>query len=350
MPQPIELPGGRKIGPGEPCFVVAEIGQNHNGSVDMARQLQDEAVRAGCDAVKMCKRDIESDLTIEARDAPYVGRHSYGRTYGEHREALELPRRDYRHLAERYQSSPPITFFSTVCDIKSADQLHDYIDPPLYKIASRDIDNLPLINHVAKFGRPVILSTGMAYDGETETAIKNVWRHATPVIVLLCCSQYPAPDESVMPDWVAEASEAYGVLVGFSDHTVGIHMAQAFAQAGAVMVEKHVTLARAGKGTDHACSLEPDALRKMVRNIRAVESANCLPDKVKVDEAMRNKLSRSLVTKCPIAKGVIVGEEYLCLKSPGHGVHWPERDKIIGHHTNVDIPADTTILLSQVEE
>ncbi|MHC4181609.1 MAG: N-acetylneuraminate synthase family protein, partial [Planctomycetota bacterium] len=178
----IELPNGRKIGPGEPCFIVAELGQNHQGDVYTAVRMLKMAHEAGVDAVKLCKRDIDSDLTRAAQMEPYTGPQSFGPTYGEHRRALELSADDYKHLKERmrYNEWPEI-LFSTVCDQKSADEVEAAIDPPLYKIASRDLDNLPLLDHVASFCKPMILSTGMADAGEVMDALMVVSDHHTDI-------------------------------------------------------------------------------------------------------------------------------------------------------------------------
>jgi len=164
-------------------------------------------------------------------------------------------------------------------------------------------------------------------------------------------SEYPTPDEHIRIRAIEELRERFGVLTGFSDHTVGIHLAQAAVQAGAVMIEKHVTLARAMPGTDHAASLEPDGLKRFVRNIRSVEVALDDAEPVGVDvKPARDKLGRSLVTRCEIDAGIVIEEGMMCLKSPGVGIHWPDRDRIIGHRATVHLDADVTIHASDVSE
>ena len=349
----IELPDGRRIGEGEPCFIVAEIGQNHDGDAYNAVRLIKVAHDAGVDAVKFCKRDIESDLTRAARDAPYTGMHSFGATYGEHREALELTGDELAFIKKRMVelNKWPEVLFATACDIKSVDVLEEAIDPPLYKIASRDIDNLPLVDYVARLGKPVVLSAGMTWKPcgaeDVERAIVHIRQYHQKIIVLQCTSNYPTKNEDVGLPRIEQIRQDYGVLTGLSDHTSGIVMAQAAAARGAVMVEKHITHARMLKGTDHACSLEPDGIRRLVRNIRAVEAAmqTTVPD---VSEA-RAKLARSLVTTRPIPQGETITESHLCLKSPGTGYGWHQRDEVIGRRVKVTLPADVTIEAKDLE-
>jgi len=342
----IELPSGRKIGPGEPCFVVAEIGQNHNGHVySNAVELLKHAHEAGVDAVKLCKRHIPSDLARVAYERPYENDHSYGGTYGEHREALELPIDDYVHLLSRMDYNHwHEVLFATACDIVSANELEENLDPPMYKIASRDLDNIPLINHVASFGKPVILSTGMNLD--LEAAIRAVRRHHDQLIVLYCVSEYPTPYEHIDLGWMNNIRESFDCLVGFSDHTDGIVASQAAAMMGAVVIEKHITLHRSSRGTDHAGSLEPHGLAKLVRNIRDGEkmrrplSGREAQDACSALTAAHAKLGRSLVATKDVAKGQVVTEDMVTLKSPGTGVSYHDRSQIIGQPSPVAVAAD----------
>lgn len=356
MSEPIILPNGRKIGLGEPCFIVAEIGQNHQGDVYTALRLIKTAVEAGCDAVKLTKRHLPSDMTAAMRDAPYDNPHSFGATYGQHREALELTAAEYRHLQLRIKYNTwNVILFATVCDIPSAGQIRSFIDPPLYKIASRDLDNIPLIDYVAAFGKPLILSTGMARPGDLEAAIAVAMHHGIPVIVLYCISQYPTADIHVDLRRLQDLQERHGCLIGFSDHTVGIPLAQAAAQAGAVMIEKHITLARAQKGSDHAASLEPQGLALMVRNIRLVERSlgiGAEPEPVPPlsIEATRCKLGRSLTTRRDIPAGSLINSTDMCLKSPGWGCGWHDRDRIIGKQARRFLAKDTTITPKDVQD
>lgn len=344
MPCNIELPNGRKIGSGEPAFIVAEIGQNHQGDAYTATRLMKEAHDAGVDAVKFCKRHLSSDMTQEMMDEPYAGPQSFGATYGEHRAALELEAEEYMHLKERmaYNEWPEV-MFATACDERSVDILEAAINPPLYKIASRDLDNLPLIDYVARLGKPVVLSTGMARDlDEVAEAINTIKQHHNRIVVCYCVSEYPTPNEHVQLETIQYLAHNFGVHIGYSDHTAGITMCQAAATLGAVYIEKHLTLARAMKGTDHAASLEPDGMRRMVRNIRAVEAAMLLGPVADV-EATRKKLGRSICAAVDIEKYRVITEDMLCLKSPGTGVPWGHRGAVVKHYPVRDIKAGEEI-------
>ncbi len=350
----IELPNGRKIGSDEPCFIVAEIGQNHQGDAYTALRLITMAHEAGVDAVKLCKRHIPSELTRAAYNAPYPGPQSFGPTYGKHREALELSIEEYAHLQERMRYNRyPEMFFATACDQKSVDELEEHIKPPMYKIASRDLDNLPLIDYVARLGKPIVLSTGMhGCISEIRKGIDAVRRHHNRLVVMHCESKYPLPDAEACLALIPIYRRSFDVLVGYSDHTVGIHASQFARAMGAVMIEKHITLARCMHGTDHAGSLEQEGLRKFVRNIRFVDEQLYARKLVIRDydaiETNRKRLGRSLVSARAIRPGETITEDMLCLKSPGDGIRWADRSQIVGHVARVLIPADVTIQNSDV--
>ncbi len=346
MTQVIELRDGTKIGDGCPAFVVAELGQNHNGDAYRCLRMIKAAREAGADAVKLTKRDLASEMTAESAAAPYDNPHSYGPTYGEHRAALELSIEEYEHLKERirYNEWEDTVFFATVCDVRSAIDIEERINPPLYKIASRDIDNIPLLQCVAMSHKPVILSTGMQPTRQELTrAIETIREMHDKIIVCACVSMYPTPDHLVRLDPVRWLREEYGVLAGWSDHTVGIYLSQAAVQAGACLVEKHFTLARAGKGTDHAASLEPAGFERLVRNIRGVENA-MRRDTPRIDvSAARAKLGRSLVTRRSIPAGEVISEGDVCLKSPGTGISWENRHQVVGQTSRRSLPADVML-------
>lgn len=348
----ITLSTGRKLGADHPCFVVAEIGQNHNGDVYTAVRLLKAAHDAGVDAAKLCKRHIPSDLTAAARRQPYCGPQSFGPTYGEHREKLELTRRDYAHLKDRmrYNQWPEI-LFATVCDIPSLEDVEVALDPPLYKIASRDLDNLPLLCAVADTHKPVVLSTGMARDeSEIGAALEVITRRHDKIVLMVCTSEYPTPNDHVHLWRLHWFRRFFGCLVGLSDHTPGIVAAQAAATLGACMIEKHLTLSRAMKGTDHAASLEPDGMARLVRNIREVEQMRGLPQPLSGlhDGQARKKLGRSLVTAREIPAGKRIELADLCLKSPGDGLPWASVTSVIGATTRRALPADVTIQASDL--
>ncbi len=339
----IEITPTQWIGDEHPVFVIAEIGQNHNGSVDIAKELIDVAAMYGADAVKSCKRDLSCELTAEAWNSPYVGPQSFGMTYGEHREALELSPEQHAELFE-YCRSKGLEYFVSACDIPSV-ELMEEIGVRLHKVASRDIRNLPLIERVAQTGKPMIISAGMATEIDIADALLIIHKYHNRVVVAQCTSEYPTPYEDCNLLAIHSLRRKFNVLTGLSDHTVGIMTVVAAAAMGACVVEKHLTLAKYMKGSDHACSLEPDGLRRIVRDIRNVERAlgNGLIDIPEGVESARVKLDRSLVSQRAIPVGTIVTEDMLCLRSPGTGLPWRERDRFVGKCARRDIPADVVL-------
>ena len=299
----IQVAPNRWIGDDQPCFIIAEVGQNHNGEMTVAKELIDNVGFHRADAVKLCKRSIRSEMTRSMYDSPYVGPQSFGATYGAHREHLELSVDQYRELKD-YAESKGLVFFASVCSEESVDDLEG-IGISLYKIASRDLTNLPLIDHVAAVGKPILLSCGMDSLAEIARAIETIRKYHNQIVLLQCTSSYPTPYEEVNIRVMHTLRREFDVLVGMSDHTIGYTVAIAAAVLGAVVVEKHVTLARHMKGTDHACSLEPEGLRRYVRDIRNLELA--LGDGVKrispAIDATKAKLCRSLVSAQDIMMG-----------------------------------------------
>jgi len=339
--------GSRKIGDGHPCFVVAELGQNMNGDVYTATRLMKAAADAGCDGVKLCKRDIQSELTADAFNRLYEGPQSFGATYGAHRQALELTRDEYAHLAERVRYNGwPFTLFATACDRQSVFDVETALNPPLYKVASRDLDNLPLLSYLARLRKPIVLSAGMAEEGEIEAALNTVRKIHNQIVLMVCTSEYPTPNEHVglwrIPEW----RQKYGVLVGLSDHTPGITAGICGAAFGACMVEKHLTLSRTMKGTDHAASLEPEGMRRLVDKIRAAEAMMARHEPAVFYHAAalaRQKLGRSLTTRRAIASDEVIAEGDVCLKSPGTGIRWADRASVVGKPAARDLAADCTL-------
>jgi sialic acid synthase len=345
----VELTPGRWVGPGQPCYIVAEVGQNHNGDVPTALRLIDGAADAGADAVKFCKRDIDSDLAREFSQRPYLGPNSFGRSYGEHRRRLELDCSTHALLRD-HAAGRGLTYFATACDRTSVQQLES-LGVPCYKVASRDLTNLPLLEQIARTGKPVILSCGMDEMPEIARAVQTVRRFHDRLILLHCTSAYPTDYADVNLRAMATLRDALRVRVGLSDHSLGTAVPVAAVALGAVLVEKHITLDRRMKGTDHACSLELAELQQMVRDIRAVEAA--LGDGVKrvppSVEPARARLRRSLVAACRIPRGTPLTEAMLCLKTAGEGLPWHERHRLLGRAARYDIAPDQRLQPTDVE-
>ncbi|MEZ6069148.1 MAG: N-acetylneuraminate synthase family protein [Pirellulales bacterium] len=346
--QTIKLTDRRQIGPDEPTLVVAEIGQNHNGQLAMAAQLIDAAAWAGVDAVKVVKRDLGCELTDDASRRPYHSPHAFGPTYGEHRAALELSADEHAALAERAREHG-LLYIGTACDAPSADLLAA-LGVDAFKIASRDLANLPLLENIAGRGRPLLLSTGMSDLCEIDVAVGTLRQLTGRFVLMQCTSQYPTPYRNAHLRSIPTLARRYGALTGFSDHTQGTSVATAAVALGAVVVEKHLTLDRTLRGSDHACSLEPDELREWITNIRQVEAALGRADKPLVEEvaAVREKLGRSLVAREPLAAGTVIDEAMLALKSPGAGLSWYVRGRLVGQPLRRNVNADELLTLDDV--
>jgi sialic acid synthase SpsE/spore coat polysaccharide biosynthesis protein SpsF (cytidylyltransferase family) len=340
---------GREVGDGRPCFIIAEIGQNHNGQLNLAKKLIDMAARCKADAVKFQKREISWELTKEAYNRPYEGPNSFGETYGSHREYLELNEDQHREL-RAYAQAAGLVYFCTPCDPPSVDML-ERIGNLIYKVASRDVTNIPLLRHLAKTGKPVILSSGMSSMQEIREAIDAFDESSCPLTLMQCVSEYPAQPENVNLRAMQTMREEFDLLVGLSDHTSGVITGVAGANLGAFAVEKHVTMSRAMNGTDHSGALEEEGLKRLVSYIRICESAmgNGTKEFNPVAQTAKNKLARSLVSKCVIPAGTVLTEDMLVMKSPGTGLAWNSRDQIVGRKTKSEVLAEVTLTPEQFE-
>jgi sialic acid synthase SpsE/spore coat polysaccharide biosynthesis protein SpsF (cytidylyltransferase family) len=334
---------GVPIGDGFPYFIIAEIGQNHNGDVKLAKKMIDMAARCGANAVKFQKRDIPSELTKDAFNAPYDNPVSFGKTYGEHRMFLELNEEQHQELKD-FAISRGITYFCTPCDIPSLEMM-ERIGCPFYKVASRDLTNIPLLERMGRTGKPILISTGMSGYEEIEDALKALNRGPDSIVIMHCTSEYPCRLENVNLLAIKKLREKYGHLVGYSDHTSGIIVSVGAAMMGACVLEKHVTLDRTMKGTDQAGSLEEYGLYKLVDYIRAIEKAFGDEEKVVLPatSTARAKLARSVTSKVKIGAGATLTEEMLTLKSPGTGLKWSDRHLLLGKKAKIDIDPDCTL-------
>ncbi len=342
-------------------YIIAEIGQNHNGDLRLAQQLIDMAAMPifdkfnnrqlpGVNAVKFTKRDLSEELTAEAYNQPYDSPHAFGKTYGEHREKLELSYEQHAEL-EAYARSKGLDFIETLTSPKTL-KLLDLLKLDAIKVASRDLTNLPLLEELARTGIRLILSTGMSGEAELDEALEVVTRHHENVAILHCVSEYPANYENLNLRTIPYFKEKYPYEIGFSDHTIGIVMAPVAVALGATIIEKHITVNRDMKGSDHRASLEPEGLWRMVRDIRNVETAlgeygKPVPEVV---QEARRKLERSLASKRDLEPGTIVKEEDLCLLSPGSGLRWRERHRIVGRRVKRPIPRHTILSPEDLED
>lgn len=326
--------GAHEIGDHTPCYVIAEIGHNHQGNVDKARELFREAKFAGADAVKLQKRDNRGLYTRAAYNKPYDNENSFGSTYGEHREFLEFGLKEYTEL-QRYARELGIDFFATAFDVASADFLAE-LDVPAFKIASGDVKSAPLLEHVARFGKPVIISTGGALIDDVQRAYETLMAINPQVGILQCTAGYPASFDELDLRVIEQYRERFsGAVIGYSGHDNGIAMPVAAYVLGARIVEKHFTLNRAMKGTDHAFSLEPVGLRKMVRDLQRTHKAlgNGCKKIYESEKSPIVKMGKSLVVARDLPMGHVLGPDDIVMKSPGGGIPPYELEKVIGRVT-----------------
>ncbi|MBI4886435.1 MAG: N-acetylneuraminate synthase family protein [Acidobacteria bacterium] len=333
--------GQHGIGDETPCYVIAEIGHNHQGSLHKARELFREAKLAGAHAVKLQKRDNRGLYTRAAFNKPYDNENSFGATYGEHREFLEFGLKEYQEL-QREARDLGIDFFATAFDAASADFLAA-LDMPAFKIASGDVRSLPLLKYVAGFGKPVIVSTGGALLDDVRRAYDAIMPINPQFGILQCTAGYPAAFEELDLRVIEQYRTHFpAAVIGYSGHDNGIAMPVAAYVLGARIVEKHFTLNRAMKGTDHAFSLEPVGLRKMVRDLERTHKA--LGDGVKKiydsEKAPILKMGKSLVVARDLPAGHVLTADDIVLKSPGGGIPPYELDAVIGRATLKALHAD----------
>lgn len=342
MPQ-IQL-GRKTVGDGHPVYVIAEIGINHQGEVEIAKKLIDEAAHSGADAVKFQKRKISRILTKEGLDKPYDNPNSFGATYGEHKKALELSESDYAELMA-YAAALNVDFCASGWDEDSVDFL-DELGVPFFKMASADLTNTPLLIHTAQKGKPMILSTGMADMDMVRQALKEVRQYNAQVAVLQCTSTYPSHFEeihlNVLKTFQQEFPEA---VIGYSGHELGIAISEAAVVLGAKIIERHFTLDRTMKGGDHAASLEPSGLAKLIRDIHHIE--NALGGTVKAiqesEKPVFKKLGKSVVSAVAIPAGTIIRRDMLTTKGPGTGISPTRLNEVIGKKTLRDLDGDVVI-------
>lgn len=259
--------GKKLVGDGQPCYIVAEIGINHNGSLDIAKQLIDVAVESGCDAVKFQKRTVETVYTPEELARPRES--PFGPTNGDLKRGLEFGYKEYREI-DRYCEQKRIHWFASCWDEESVNFIEKF-DPPCFKVASACLTDDSLLRHHRKYGRPILLSTGMSEIKQIEHAVQVLGKEQ--LILLHCTSTYPSKPEELNLRTILTLKEKFGVPVGYSGHEVGLPTSFAAAVLGACVIERHITLDRAMWGSDQAASVEPQGIKRLVRDIRELDLA-----------------------------------------------------------------------------
>lgn len=313
------------------CYVIAELGHNHQGNLETAKELFRAAKECGANAVKLQKRDNRTLWTRAMYSKPYDHENSFGATYGEHREALEFGLEEYREL-QRYAQEIGITFFATAFDFRSADFLAE-LDMPAFKIASGDVTNIALLKYVAGFQKPMLVSTGGATMEDVQRAYDVIMAITPQLCIMQCTSGYPCAFEEMNLSVITAYRERFpDIVIGLSAHDSGIAMALAGYILGARVIEKHFTLNRAMKGTDHAFSLERPGLRRLVRDLLRARGA--LGDGIKrpypSEVSPLYKLGKKLVVARDLpASHVLTGED-IAIKSPNDGLPPYEVENVIG--------------------
>jgi 3-deoxy-D-glycero-D-galacto-nononate 9-phosphate synthase len=342
-------------------YIIGEIGQNHNGSVDIAKLIVDAVARPvvedlfqmelkRMDAVKLTKRDLGQELSASQMSAAYVNSNSFGATYGEHRAKLEL--NDEQHYeVYKYAKDYGIDFVETLCAVGCLSMLKLF-SPDKLKVASRDLTNLPLLSALAETKIPIILSTGMAGKKELDDAIGVISKYHNAISILHCVSEYPTKPQNVNLNTIKYLQKNYSnYCIGFSDHTIGISTPLAAVAMGAEIIEKHITLDRRMKGTDQKGSLGSEGIFRMVRDIRLLEMSFG-KEEIFIEpsvQSARIKLERSIATNKNLPSGHVIAADDIHMLSPGDGFKWAEKDLVIGRTLLEPINENEIIYLKQLK-
>lgn len=331
------------------CYVIAEAGLNHNGSVDIAKALIDVAVIAGADAVKFQKRTVHTLAVKETLDAEDNRFPEFGSTYRQIREHHEFNLDQYREL-KNYADSKAIDFFVTAFDPTAVDFLED-LGVDAYKLASHSATNLELLNYLSNVGKPTILSTGMSDLDELDTAVEIFQKNSTPLILLHCVSSYPTPLNECNLSMMDILRRRYDLSVGYSGHELGYLPSVAAVAMGAQVIERHYTLDKSMTGFDHKMSLEPDELISMVRDIRnlSVIKGTGLKEVSETEWITRNKYHVSMASACEIKVGAKLIESMVSYRNPGTGIPPKLAATILGKVAVRDISADVLLTSDMFE-
>jgi N-acetylneuraminate synthase/sialic acid synthase len=333
------------------AFVIAEIGHNHQGNVETCKELFRAAKESGADAVKLQKRDNKNLYTKAFYNSIYNSENAYGSTYGEHREYLEFGKAEYQEL-QAYAKELGIIFFATAFDHNSADFLAD-LDVPCYKLASGDLTNIPLMEHVAKIGKPMIISTGAADLVDVVRAYEAIMPINPQLAILQCTATYPSDFSQLDLRVISTYRELFSdIVVGLSAHDNGIAMAVAAYMLGGRIIEKHFTLNRTMKGTDHVFSLEPLGMKKMIRDLKRTRQALGNSEKRMYDNerSARNKMGKMIVAARPLPAGHVLQEGDLMFKSPAEGLPPYMVKELYGKPLAVNLTEDEPLALEHVQQ
>lgn len=324
------------------AFVIAEVGHNHQGNVDLCEQIFVAAAKAGASAVKLQKRENKVLYTREFYDSPYTGPTSYGETYGEHREFLEFGNKEYVHL-QKVAKELGLIFFATAFDIPSAEFLFK-LDMPVIKVASGDLRSSPLLKFLSKNNTPLILSTGGAEMKHVAQALEDV--DPSKVGLLQCTAAYPADAEEMDLRVIETFRKDFpNTVVGLSSHDRGIAFPVAAYALGARIIEKHFTLDRSMKGTDHAFSLEPSGMEKMIRDLKLTRLAlgNGIKRQHEREANGIRKMGKMLVYGANLDAGTLIKDSDFKIVSPNDGISPQEIKSLVGKRISRSVKADEIV-------
>lgn len=298
-------------------YVIAEVGHNHKGDVEVCKEIFKSAKECGASAVKLQKRNNKSLYTEKMYNSTYNSQNSYGKTYGSHREALEFNFDQYRELQD-FARNIGISFFATPFDIESVDFL-EKLNLPYYKVSSSDLKNIKLVKYIAQLKKPMIISTGGCSLDEISKIYNETKSINTELVLLQCVSSYPADYEDLNLSVISTFREKFpDTIIGFSSHDSGVTSCLSAYHLGARVFEKHFTLNRAWKGTDHSFSLEPRGLSRIVRDLKRARISLGSPIKSRSEKenAPMRKMEKIIVAKDDIEPGTLISEQNICLKIP----------------------------------
>lgn len=340
---------GQPVGAESPCFFIAEAGVNHNGHLSLAKKMVVAARAAGADAIKFQTFRADSLVTRTAPKADYQKIDSGGTQY-EMLKSLELSESDFKSLSD-YCKKKKIIFLSTPFDFESS-KLLKKLDVPAFKIGSGELTNLPLIYQIAKYKKPIILSTGMSTLQDIEKAVKTIYNAGNKrLIILHCTTNYPTEYKNVNLRALQTIQDKFKVMVGFSDHTKDDLAAIISLGAGAVMIEKHLTLDKNMSGPDHKSSIEPEELKNLIRKVRKAETilGSGIKKPCKSELAVKKIVQKSIFSKKNIKKGQTITAKMLEIKRPVIGELPESLEKIIGKIAKKDILVQEPIYFKDIK-
>lgn len=337
----------------KPVYIIAEAGVNHNGNVDLARQLIDAAKTAGADAVKFQTFKTENIITHGASMAEYQ-KDNLGSDISQFQmiKRLELSYSDFASL-KAYAEMTGIDFLSTPDDEESLDFLSDELNLTCIKIGSGEVTNLPFLRRIASKHKPLILSTGMSTLGEVERAVRVISEVTTAELILLhCTTNYPCPAEEVNLKAMQTLKQAFNIRVGYSDHTIGTEVSVAAVALGAELIEKHLTLDKAMEGPDHRASLDPTEFAELVRQARCIEKA--IGDGVKwpnsSEEQIKPLVRRRIVSAIDLEAGTQIDWDHLSFKRANEGIYVDQAEYIIGSRLKSHLDKDSPFTWAVVDK